>query len=181
MKSTKTAWAVTILVILFSAVFGCNRSLASLRLQAMGLAIHGSGSGYSILTDCQDMSGTARNLSTVAQKYLPGDASALTRLDSLCDRMESAGERWDMAARAETVLELRAACQDVQAELESHGQVSDKDRGYLSGFDADLDAAMARMEKDPYNDAARDFNRAKRSFPANVLGFMIGDMDPMEF
>lgn len=181
MKSIKTAWAVTAVVIVLSALFGCNRSLAALRSQAMSLAIHGSGSGYSVLTDCQDMVDTARNLSTVSQKYLPGDDKSLARLDSLCDQLEDLGVRGDMAVRGQTVLELRAACRDVQAELDGHGQVSDKDRGYLSGFAVDLDAAMARMEKDPYNDAARDFNRAKGRFPANVLGFMIGDMDPMEF
>lgn len=181
MKSTKTAWAVTAVVVALSAILGCNRSLAALRGEAMGIAIHGDSSGYGVLTDCQDMVNTARNLSTVAQKYLPVDDPSVTKLEALCTQMEDLGQRGDMAVREKTVLELRAACRDLQAELSPHGQVTEKDRGYLSGFEVDLDAAMARMEKDPYNAAARDFNRAKGRFPANVLGFLVKPLHAIEF
>lgn len=181
MKSTKTAWTVTAVAILLCAVLGCNRSLAALRSQAMGIAIHGSGGGYGVLTDCQDMVNTARNLSTVTRKYLPEDAQALTRLETLCTRLEGLGERGDMAVRTKTVLELRALCRDIRLEMAERSDVTEKDAGYLSGFDTDLDAAMARMEKDPYNDAARAFNQIEGSFPANVLGFMVGPMDCIEF
>lgn len=180
MKSTKTAWAVTAVVVALSAILGCNRSLAHLHGQAVMVSIQGSG-GYSILTDCQDMVNTARNLSTVAQKYLPADDPSITKLEALCTQLEDLGQRGDMAVREKTVLELRAACRDLQAELSPHGQVTEKDRGYLSGFDVDLDAAMARMEKDPYNAAARDFNRAKGRFPANVLGFLVKPLHAIEF
>ena len=179
MRSTKTAWAVTAVVILLCAVLGCNRSLAALRSQTAKLMVTRDADGYCIATDCQDMVNVARNLVTVAQKYLPADTPEFKHVEFYCNQMDQAGT--DAGMRMYAAQFLNKTAEDITAKLEEAGELSEKDAGYLSGFDTDLDAAMARMEKDPYNDAARAFNKIEGSFPANVLGFLVGPLDCFEF
>lgn len=179
MRSTKTAWAVTAVVILLCAVLGCNRSLAALRSQTAKLMVTGDADGYCVATDCQDMVNIARNLVTVAQKYLPADTPEFKQVEFYCGQMDEAGT--DAGVRMYAAQFLNQTVEDITAKLEETGGLSEKDAGYLSGFAADLKSAMARMEKDPYNDAARAFNQIEGSFPANVLGFLVGPLDCFVF
>lgn len=179
MKSNKTACIVTAAVIVLSAVLGCNRSLAALKGRTERMLTDGGETGYCVATDGEDMVNTARNLVTVAEKYLPADQGLLRELEAYCGQMEDAGRSVD--ERLNAARGIRSVADSVAMALEETGAVSEKDRGYLAGFDADLDSAMHRMERDPFNKAARAFNEVEKSFPANVLGFLVGPMNWFEF
>lgn len=183
MRSTKrirTACLFTAGVMILSALFGCNRSLLSLRGKTALAVVQGDGSGYSIITDCQDLANTARNLRTVAEKYIPGETWLFDSLESYCVKMEE-GERLDVGERKTAVLGVRSVCESIQMKLSEVSGVTEKDRGYLSGFEVELDAAMHRMSADPYNAAAKRFNDVEDSFPANVLGLFVGPLPTFDF
>ena len=181
MKSTKTAWTVTAVVIVLCAVMGCNRSLAALRSETARMMVTGDAYGYCIATDCQDMVNVARNVITLTERYtpapkrLPGDVT----LEDYCIQMEKAGT--DAKKRVETAQSIRVLAERTMVALEKEETLTERDRAYLAGFRADLASATARMEKDPYNDAARAFNAIQGSFPANVLGFWVGPLECFEF
>lgn len=178
-KSTKTACLITAGVVVLCAFLGCNRSLAALRGKTERAILQGDGSGYSISTDGADMVTTARNMITVAKKYLPGETALFEDLEAYCRQMEEA--KTDSAERKNAAMGLRAVCSSIHMRLSEVSALTDKDAGYLAGFEVELDAAMHRMSADPYNDAAQDFNDAEKSFPANVLGLFVGPLQTFDF
>lgn len=178
-KKNRTACLITAGVVVLSAFLGCNRSLAALRGKTERIILQGDGSGYSISTDGQDLVNTARNLVTVAKKYIPGEKALFEDLERYCRQMEDA--KTDSAERKNAALGIRSVCEAIHMRLSETGSLSEKDEGYLVGFQVELDAAMHRMSADPYNDAAQDFNDAERGFPANVLGVFVGPLPTFDF
>lgn len=179
-KRIRTACLFTAGVMVLSAFLGCNRSLADLRSKTWRMIAYGDGSGYSIITDCHDMTNTARNLRTVAEKYIPGETQLFDDLEGYCEKLWE-GERLDVGERKTAVLGVRSVCESIQMKLSEVGDVAEKDKGYLAGFEVELDAAMDRMSADPYNAAAERFNDVKDDFPANVLGLFVGPMPTFDF
>lgn len=180
MKSTKTAWAVTAVVILLCAVLGCNRSLAALRSQTAKLMVTRDADGYCIATDCQDMVNVARNLMTLSKMYVADPMREPTsQMEDYCVQMEKAGT--DAKKRVEAARCIRILAEREMDSLEKMETLRTGHADYLAGFRTDLKSVVARMEKDPYNDAARAFNKIEGSFPANVLGFLVGPLDCFEF
>lgn len=179
MKSAKTAWAVTAVVILLSAVLGCNRSLASESGRVRQMIVTGDEHGYCIATDYQDMVNVARNLMTVGKKYLPAGDPLFARLEEACAR--TPGERSSSREWVEATRDLRAGTDALIEKLEKTGALTEKDMGYLFGFATDLKSAMHRMESDPYNAAARAFNQVEGSFPARLLGFLVEPLECFSF
>lgn len=179
MKSTKTAWAVTAVVILLCAVLGCNRSLAALRSQAAGQIV--SRDDYCIRTDCEDMVNIARNLMTLSKMYVgdPNRQPIYAQLEDYCVQMDAAG--FDVNKRVEAARCIRVLAEREMDSLEKQETLRTGHADYLAGFRTDLKSVVARMEKDPYNDAARAFNKIEGSFPANVLGFLVGPLGCFEF
>lgn len=178
-KSNRTACLVTAGVVALSALLGCNRSLAALRGKTERAIVQGDGSGYSIATDSQELANTARNLRTVAEKYIPGEGELFRDLETYCQQME--GTRTDAAERKKAALGIRSVCESIQMRLSEVGGVTEKDRGYLAGFEAELDSAMHRMSADPYNAAAERFNDVEDDFPANILGLFVGPLATFDF
>ena len=71
LKSRRGAVVVTVLVILFSVVFGAHRSLTSLRSDALEVFETGAyGDGHSVKGDLEARRATCANLYTVASRYL---------------------------------------------------------------------------------------------------------------
>lgn len=168
-RSNKTAICVTAVAVVASTLFGSHRSLAALRRGVEKTITQGAdGSGYSIATDSQDMVNTARNLMTVAKKYLPADHALFADLEDCCRSLEGAKTAPDWKNGQ---ADLRAVCDVLQMELAKLPEVTEQDRAYLAGFQVDLEAAAHSVERDPYNGLARDFNEnILGRFPANFLG-----------
>lgn len=168
-KSNKTAICVTAVAVVASTLLGSHRSLAAVRRGVEKTITQGAdGSGYSIATDSQDMVNIARNLMTVAKKYLPADHALFADLEEYCQSLEQAKTAFEWKNGQNGV---QAVCQSIQMALTQTPEVSEQDRAYLAGFQVDLEAAAHSVAMDPYNGLARDFNdNVLGKFPANVLG-----------
>lgn len=180
MRSTKTAVLITAAVVAASAVFGCNRSLNALRRDTARTLMFPAGGGeHSIATDGRHMAAVARNLMTVAKKYLPGEGETYAQLEACCQQLDAV--HFEAADVRTAVVGIRAACQDLTARLESARGLSEEDKAYLAGFAVDLDGCLHRMENDPYNASAEAFNRKLDAFPANVLGLFVEPLQTVTF
>lgn len=179
-RSTRTAALITAAVVAASAFLGCNRSLNALRREtAHQLRSSASGGEYSIATDGRDMADLARNMMTLARKYLPDGEDAYTQLEACCQQMESVYfEASDVRTAA---VGIQTACRDLAARLEVAPGLSERDRAYLAGFAVDLEGCLHRMENDPYNAAAEEFNRTLETFPANLLGLFVEPLQTVTF
>ena len=113
LKSRRGAVVVTVLVILFSVVFGAHRSLTSLRSDALEVFETGAyGDGHSVKGDLEARRATCANLYTVASRYLPADNANLTdlksNLDALSADVTDPFAQADLAVVAELVLNTLA-------------------------------------------------------------------------
>ena len=164
LKSRRGAVVVTVLVILFSVVFGAHRSLTSLRSDALEVFETGAyGDGHSVKGDLEARRATCDNLYTVASRYLPADNANLTdlksNLDALSADVTDPFAQADLAVVAELVLDTLA-----------DEALSEQDAKYVSGFTAELQSRTLSIAKDPYNAQALDFNNhVLGTFPANLL------------
>lgn len=179
-RSVKPAILITAAVVVASAFLGCNRSLNALRREtAHQLRSSASGGEYSIATDGQEMADVARNLMTLARKYLPDGEEEYAALEACCRQMDNVYfEASDVRTAA---VGIQTACRDLAARLEVAPGLSERDRAYLAGFAVDLDGCLHRMENDPYNAAAEEFNRTLEAFPANVLGLFVEPLQTVTF
>lgn len=168
-RSNKTAVCVTAVAVVASTLLGSHRSLAATRRGVEKTITQGAdGSGYSIATDSQNMVNIARNLMTVAKRYLPADHALFADLEEYCQSLEGAKTAADWKNGQDGV---QSVCQSIQMELAKTPEVTEGDRAYLAGFQVDLEAAVHSVAMDPYNDLARDFNQnVLGKFPANFLG-----------
>lgn len=179
-RSARAAVLITAAVVVASAFLGCNRSLNALRREtAHTLSFPADGGEYSIATDGKDMAATARNLMTLARKYLPDGEEDYATLEACCRQMDQIYfEASDVRTAA---VGIRTACRDLTARLEVAPGLSQRDRDYLAGFSASLDGCLHRMANDPYNAAAEEFNRTLDAFPANVLGIFVEPLQTVTF
>ena len=124
------------------------------------------GSGYSIYTDLQNRVALARNLETVALRYLDETCESIRDLETAADALE--GERDpEKAYRANTALDEAAAA--VNAQLEQLA-LSDTDESYRIGIMTDLESYNATISHDGYNEYVKSVNEETLSrFPANIF------------
>lgn len=168
-KSKKMRIAVCILlaVILVSTYASARRGLSETLDAVEAAFIEGTdGSGYSIYTDLQNRAALARNLKTVALRYLDEDAACIRDLDAAANRLE--GERDpERAYSANAALDEAAAA--VSAQLEAL-ELSDTDENYRIGIMTDLESYNATIAHDGYNEYVREVNEKTLSrFPANIF------------
>lgn len=179
-RSILPAVLITAAAVILSAFLGCNRSLNALRREtAHTLMFPADGGEHSIVTDGQDMADAARNMMTLARKYLPDGQEDYAQLEACCRQMDSVN--FEAADVRTAAVGIRTACRDLAARLEVVPGLSERDRAYLAGFGVELDGCLHRMENDPYNDAAEEFNRTLETFPANVLGLFAEPLQTVTF
>lgn len=168
-KSKKMRIAVCVLLaaVLVSTYVSARNGLSEV-LDSVELAfIEGTdGSGYSIYTDLQSRAALARNLKTVALRYLDENAACIRTLDAAADQLE--GEQDPERAYSANVA-LDAATAEVNAELETLA-LSDTDESYRIGIMTDLESYNATISHDGYNEYVKSVNEETLSrFPANIF------------
>lgn len=181
-RSTKAAVLITAAVVAASAFLGCNRSLNALRRETAHTLMFNNADAmdhHSIVTDGRSMANIAHNVITVAKKYLIGQEETYAQLEACCQQMDNA--LFEAADVRTAAVGIRGGCADLIARLESAQGLSEEDRAYLVGFGVDLDGYIHRMENDPYNDAAEEFNRTLETFPANLLGIFVEPLQTVTF
>lgn len=168
-KSKKMRVAVCILlaVILVSTYVSARNGLSDLLDSVDAAFIEGTdGSGCSIYTDLQNRVSLARNLKTVAARYLDEDAACIRALEDAADALEgerSPGRAYDANAA------LGEAAAAVNGELEAL-TLSDTDENYRVGIMTDLESYNATISHDGYNEYVKSVNEKTLSrFPANIF------------
>lgn len=168
-SSHKFAMLVTLLVVIFSILFGSHRSLTAARNEVEQVYLNGVDGGGSVFQDLGAYWATASNLASVAEKYLP-DAE---ELDALRSALEGATLTMNENEDQEAYNELKAAAVDVLLLLEV-GQLSEKDAQYVRGFRSEMESRSFSIANDAYNDLALSFNRkVLGAFPANILSRLV--------
>lgn len=161
-KSRKGAAAVLAVAVIGSTIFGAHRSLTAV---AAGVQAQGT----QVEQDLQSRAGIGANLYTVAGRYLDSSDADLTALDSALTVLF--GNVTDQKAQDA----MLAALDRVMEKLEWAEDLSEKDRGYLSGFQTQLDSIAFTISHAPYTVAAAEFNNETLgTFPASLLKTVAG-------
>ncbi len=163
MKSTKTAAVITLLVVILAALLGSCRSLNAERDKALTVFEHGEfGDGIGVKSDLERRAGVCANLCTVAGRNGMNDEA--DQLAKLVARLREGESQTDLLTPAYALLD----------KLEKAG-LDEKDKGYLSGFRAELDSTADTIRRDLYTQMAQTFNeRTLTAFPAGLLSRITG-------
>ena len=165
MKSTKTALAITLAVMVLATLFGSHRSLNAVRREALGVFAQGEyGDGIGVKSDLERRANACANLCAVARNSgLEGEASVQT-LKSRVEAFRAGDTTADLSGPAQEVVDLLS---DTDLDQESRKDLSDLKNTLASISD--------KVRRDPYTDLAQTFNtKTLAAFPANVLGGLTG-------
>lgn len=162
LNSRRGAAVILAVAVVGSTLFGAHRSLTAVAADVRA-------QGAQVEQDLQSRAGIGANLYTVAGRYLDSGDADLKALDSALTAVS--GGAADRSAQDA----LLAALTPVLEKLAQADGLSEKDRGYLSGFQTQLDSLAFTISHDPYNAAAAEFNnKTLGTFPANVLKTVAG-------
>ena len=165
MKSTKTALAITLAVVVLATLFGSHRSLNAVRKEALAVFEQGEyGGGVGVRFDLNRRADACANLCTVARNNgLEGEASVQT-LKSRVEAFRAGDMTADLTGPAQAVIDL---LDPVYLDQESRQDLAD--------LKATLASISIKISRDPYTDLAWTFNyKTLSAFPANVLGGLTG-------
>lgn len=162
LNTRRGAAVILAVAVIGSTIFGAHRSLTAVaaEVQAQGVQVE---------QDLQSRTGIGANLYTVAGRYLDSSDPDLKALDDALTALS--GNVTDQKAQNS----LLAALTPVMEKLAQASGLSEKDRGYLSGFQTQLDSLVFTISHDPYTAAAEEFNnKTLRIFPASLLKTVAG-------
>lgn len=165
MKTTKTALVITLAVALLATLFGSHRSLNALRRDALAVFEQGEyGDGQGVKSDLERRADVCANLCAVARNNGLGQDERVQTLSRRVEEFRAGALDTDLSAPAGEVMELLDTA-----------PLSDKDRGHLSDFRAELESLQITIRRDPYTQLAQDFNdKTLAAFPANILHTLTG-------
>ncbi len=171
MKKYSTAITVLVAVVVLGTLFGTHRSLSGLRKDAAEAFYQGAdGSGYGISTNLDLRVEYARNFCKIAARY---DAAAeISQVEAACEALEAA-DRFDDLYDANNRLTDAVNALSLQLEQQT---LSESDERYRKSLTADLASYEMRIDKlaSDFNAEVRSFNRYLDSFPAGILGRLVG-------
>jgi hypothetical protein len=176
LKQRKTAWAITILVVLAASLLGAWTSLGKLRTETADMFVKGvTRDDPGIQHDLDWLMELAHNLTVVGGRYLDEADPQLQAVRKAREQLSAAASpaaKYDaadrlVAASAALILSLG------QRELEA------RDSQYNQSIKADMESRWLIIARNEYNDKAAKFNELLEQFPANVLGKLVG-VQPLE-
>ena len=165
MKSTKTALAITLAVMVIATLFGSHRSLNAVRKEALSVFTQGAaGDGVGVRSDLENRANACANLCAVARNNgLEGEGSVVA-LKSLVEQFRAGDLDAPLAEGAQAVIDLL-----------DPAYLDRESRQDLSDLKATLTSIAMKISRDPYTDLAWTFDHKTLSaFPANVLGGLTG-------
>ena len=161
----KTAWAVTVFLIIVSFLGGGAKSLNRMKSVSEKVFYEGvSGDGLGIQRELDRRIEYARNFISVANRYIP-DEPAVKQLADAADAL--AGSK-TVKEKSDNNQKLTAAASALYERLGSAG-ISERDAGFRESIFADIKARNNIILNDGYNREARDFNAKLAVFPASAL------------
>lgn len=162
-------------MILVSVPFGANRSLNRLREETRDEAYYYDSTGYAIYEGLEKQQAAARNLITVAERYVESNPGLDPYLDELTYRADFCEKFYDPGdpKEAESYGLLVEAARGLSGQLEGI-RLNEKDEKYPRQLIAEIESEQDKLERSSYNDEAREFNETLTRFPASLLGELTG-------
>lgn len=176
MKKKNAIGAIVMAVlIVVSLPLGTNRSLTREREKALENSYYYDRTGYAIYDGLEQQETSARNLITVAERYVEQAPELDPYLDELTYRADYCQSFFDNGS-PEEVESHQALMQAAQAMSEQLEQIElkEKDQKYPRELIADMEAEQDKLERSSYNDDARAFNQKLEKVPARFLYKLLG-------
>lgn len=166
-------------LILVSVPLGAGRSLSREREKALENSYYYDSTGYAIYEGLEQQETSARNLITVAERYVdrePGLDPYIDELTYRADYCENFMEDGD-PQEVECHWYLLQAAQELSQQLEQV-ELEEKDQKYPRQLIADMEAEQDKLMRSSYNDDARRFNEKLSGFPVRFLNKLV-DVEPL--
>jgi len=167
-NNRKVAVVITVIVMILATLFGSHRSLVAKAAPIEEYFVNGA-DGYSIQRDLDAREALAKNLQTVANRYLSANAEAMTELNDAINTMDRANT---IQEKSNANQKLTAATEHVYLELEGY-PLSAADNKYRTQIKTDLASYNQIISHDKYNEMVVEYNRdILGQFPASLLAKM---------
>lgn len=166
-------------LILVSLPLGTQRSLSKEREKALLNSYYWDSTGYVVYDGLKQQETSARNLITVAERYVDQAPGLDPYIDDLTYRVDYCDNLFDQGSEEEVeshALLLQAA-ERLFEQLEQI-ELSEKDQKYPRQIIADLEAEQDKLERSSYNDDARAFNEKLSGFPVKFL-YRLTSVEPL--
>ena len=178
-KKGKNAVPALIMAILIalSVPLGVNRSFDRLREDVEDEYYYDS-TGYALWEGVDSRRESAKNLITIAEKYVDEYPELQTPINALGHRVLE--ENTYLSLEDETfsnIVKINSELtQDAYALYEALDKVtlSEKDEKYPRQIMAELDSEQDKLQRSSYNDLAREYNARLEKFPVNFLRHLSG-------
>lgn len=161
--------------ILVSLPLGMHRSLSREREKALDNSYYYDSTGYAIFDGLDRQKEAAKNLITVAKRYVDKAPELDPYLDELTYRTEYCENFFDNGSpkEVESYWFLLQAARELTRQLEQT-ELEEKDRKYPGQLLADIESEQDKLERSSYNDDARAFNQKLEKVPARFLYKLLG-------
>lgn len=179
-KNAVAALIMTIMIVL-SIPLGVNRSFARLR-EDVEQEYYYDSTGYALWEGVDARRESAKNLITIAEKYVDEYPELQTPINALGHRVLE--ENTYLSLEDETFSNIvkvnSELTQEAYALYEALDQVtlSEKDEKYPGKIMAEMDAEQDKLQRSSYNDLAREYNARLERFPVNFLRYL-SNIKPM--
>lgn len=179
-KNAVAALIMAIMIVL-SIPLGVNRSFARLREDVEHEYYYDS-TGYALWEGVDARRESAKNLITIAEKYVDEYPELQTPINALSHRVLE--ENTYLSLEDETFSDIvkvnSELTQEAYALYEALDQVtlSEKDEKYPGKIMAEMDAEQDKLQRSSYNDLAREYNARLERFPVNFLRYL-SNIKPM--
>ncbi len=178
-KKTVTGALIMAVVIILSVPLGANRSFFRLREDAMEAYYYDS-TGYAVYSGLDSRVAAARNLVTVAERYVDGNPGLDPYIDELryrADHLENMYEFRGCEEEVEANLLLGQAAEALYEQLEGIA-LEEKDEKYPTELIANIESEQDKLARSSYNDGAREYNEKLENSPVKLLAKLTGT-EPM--
>ncbi|MDL2287941.1 LemA family protein [Oscillospiraceae bacterium OttesenSCG-928-F05] len=174
--NSAVAKCIMVLTVALSVFLGPFLTLGAMRQAAEDIFFLGAYSdGLSINSDLEEAAAEARNLVTVAERYLPeGDSRMNAVLEAASHLVNTPFVDEKNAAAASLIRAVSALEAAVAAEA-----LSDSDAQYVARSLTNFNGRFKTIANDPYHREAQRFNDTLRRFPARLFGALL-NIRPLE-
>ena len=161
----KTAWSITVLIIIISFMGGGAKSLNRLKNTATDIFYNGAdGDGMGVQRELDHRASYAQNMLTVANRYIKDDAAVRQAQAACDDLLGSVG----IADKSKNDKKLSEAVSQLYERLGKE-KLSENDARYRESLYEEINARSSRISNDAYNGEAREYNRKLSVFPASLI------------
>lgn len=176
LKQRKTAWAITLIIVIAASLLGARTSLGNLRADTAMMFEEGvSKEAPGIQHDLDWLLELSHNLTVVGERYVDAADAELAAVKEAREALAAAASPAAKYDAADRLVSTSAALIYTlsQRELEA------RDARYAQTIKADVESRWLIVARNEYNEKAAAFNEVLERFPASFLGKLV-NVQPLE-